>query len=112
MRSLRTLSEGRGEGLMILGAIAARLRDLMRVRSVPDRTSPSELAKLAGLRFEWQARRYRDQAKRFTLEELVEVHERVAWADRALKSGATDDVVLPMVIAAIAGEPAAVPVSG
>jgi DNA polymerase-3 subunit delta len=112
MRSLRTLSEGRGEGLMILGAIAARLRDLMRVRSVPDRTSPSELAKLAGLRFEWQARRYRDQAKRFTLEELVEVHERVAWADRALKSGATDDVVLPMLIAAIAGEPAAVPVSG
>lgn len=111
MRSLRTMMESRGEGLMILGALAARLRDLMRVRSVPDRTPPAELAKRAGLRFEWQARRYRDQAKRFTLEELAQVHERVTWADRALKSGATDDVVLPMVIAAIAGDPAAVPVS-
>jgi hypothetical protein len=39
------------------------------------------------------------------------VHERVAWADRALKSGATDDVVLPLVIAAIAGDPADVPVT-
>lgn len=111
MRSLRTMMESRGEGLMILGALAARLRDLMRVRSLPDRTPPAELAKRAGLRFEWQARRYRDQAKRFTLEELAQVHERVTWADRALKSGATDDVVLPMVIAAIAGDPAAVPVS-
>ena len=111
MRSLRTMMESRGEGLMILGALAARLRDLMRVRSLPDRTPPAELAKRAGLRFEWQARRYRDQAKRFTLEELTQVHERVAWADRALKSGATDDIVLPMVIAAIAGDPAAVPVS-
>ena len=110
MRSLRTLMAARGEGLMILGAIAARLRDLVRVRSVPERTPPAELAKQAGLRFEWQARRYRDQAMRFSLEELVEVHERVAWADRALKSGATDDVVLPMVVVAIAGEPAAVPV--
>jgi len=110
MRSLRTLMEARGEGLMILGAMAARLRDLMRVRSLPDRTPSAELAKRAGLRFEWQARRYRDQAKRFSLEELVLVHERIAWADRALKSGATDDVVLPMVVAAIAGDVVALPV--
>jgi DNA polymerase-3 subunit delta len=104
MRSLRTLMEARGgEGLMILGGLAARLRDLMRVRSLPDRMPPGELAKRAGLRFEWQARRYRDQARRFTLEELAGVHERVTWADRALKSGATEDVVLPMVISAIAG---------
>ncbi len=109
MRSLRTLLDARDEGLMILGALAARLRDLMRVRSLPERTPPAELAKRAGLRFEWQARRYRDQAKRFTLEELVQAHERVAWADRALKSGATDDVVLPIVVAAIAGGAASVP---
>jgi DNA polymerase-3 subunit delta len=112
MRSLRTLMAGGGEGLPILGGLASRLRDLMRVRAVPERTSPAELAKQAGLRFEWQARRYRDQAKRFTLEELAQVHEHVTWADRALKSGATDDVVLPMVVAAIAGDPAAVPVPG
>lgn len=108
MRSLRTLMEARGEGLMILGGVASRLRDLMRVRSLPDRMPPAELARQAGLRFEWQARRYRDQAARFTLGELVRAHEQVAWADRALKSGATDDVVLPMVVAAIAGEPARV----
>jgi DNA polymerase-3 subunit delta len=111
MRSLRTLLESREAGLPILGAIVSRLRDLMRVRSLPDRVPLAEVARQAGLRFEWQARRYRDQARRFSLEELVQVHERVAWADRALKSGATDDVVLPLVIAAIAGDPADVPVT-
>jgi DNA polymerase-3 subunit delta len=110
IRSLRTLLEGRGEGLMILGGIAARLRDLLRVRSLPERLPPTELARQAGLRFEWQARRYRDQARRYQLDELVRIHDHVAWADRALKSGATDDVVLPMVVAAIAGDPMAVPV--
>lgn len=110
MRSLRTIMEGRGEGLMILGGLAARLRDLIRVRALPERMPPGELAKQAGLRFEWQARRYRDLAKRYTLEELAAVHERIVWADRALKSGATDDIVLPMVVTAIAGDPAAVPV--
>jgi hypothetical protein len=44
------------------------------------------------------------------MDELVALHERITWADRALKSGATDDVILPIVIAAIAGEPAALPV--
>lgn len=111
IRSLQTLSEGRGDGLLILGGIASRLRDLLRVRSLSDRTPPAELAKQAGLRFEWQARRYRDQARRFTLEELVAIHVRVVWADRALKSGATEDVVLPMVVTAIAGDPGAVPIS-
>lgn len=110
MRSLRTLMEGRGEGLMILGGLASRLRDLIRVRSLPERMPPGELAKQAGLRFEWQARRYRDLAKRYSVEELAAVHERIVWADRALKSGATDDIVLPMVVTAIAGDPAAVPV--
>jgi DNA polymerase-3 subunit delta len=110
MRSLRTIMEARGEGLMILGGLAARLRDLIRVRALPERMPPGELAKQAGLRFEWQARRYRDLAKRYTLEELTAVHERIVWADRALKSGATDDIVLPMVVTAIAGDAAAVPV--
>ncbi len=104
MRSLRTLLEARGgEGLMILGGIASRLRDLMRVRSLPERAPAAEVARMAGLRFEWQGRRYREQAARFTLEELAGIHDQVVWADRALKSGATEDVVLPMVIAAIAG---------
>jgi DNA polymerase-3 subunit delta len=107
VRSLRTLTESRADPLMILGAIAARLRDLMRVRALPDRMSPSETTRAAGLRFEWQARAYRDQARRFTLDELVEVHAQVVEADRMLKSAGADAavVVLPMLIARIAGEP-------
>lgn len=110
MRSLRTLLEAGEAGLMLLGAITSRLRDLIRVKALPERLAPAEAARQAGLRFDWQVRRYREQAKRFSAEELAGLHERVAWADRALKSGATDDVVLPMLVAAIAGEPAALPV--
>jgi DNA polymerase-3 subunit delta len=107
MRSLRTLTESRADPLMILGAVAARLRDLMRVRALPDRISSSETARAAGLRFEWQARAYREQARRFTLEDLVEIHEQVVEADRMLKSAGADAavVVLPMLVARIAGEP-------
>jgi DNA polymerase-3 subunit delta len=107
MRSLGTLLEDQEAGLLILGGITSRLRDLMRVRAQPERMPPAELAKRAGLRFEWQAKRYREQARRFSMEELVALHERVTWADRALKSGAADDVVLPLVVSAIAGEAAA-----
>ena len=107
MRSLRTLTEGRADPLMILGAIAARLRDLMRMRSLPEGMPPSEAARAAGLRFEWQARAYRDQARRFTLDELVAIHEQVVEADRMLKSAGADAavVVMPMLVARIAGEP-------
>jgi DNA polymerase III subunit delta len=110
MRSLRTLLEAGEAGLMLLGAITSRLRDLIRVKALPERLAPTEAAKQAGLRFDWQVRRYREQAKRFSPEGLAGLHERIAWADRALKSGAADDVVLPMLVAAIAGEPAALPV--
>jgi DNA polymerase-3 subunit delta len=106
MRSLRALTESRADPLMILGAIAARLRDLLRVRALPDRMAPSETARAAGLRFEWQARAYREQARRFTLDELVDIHEQVVEADRLLKSAGADAavVVLPMLIARVAGE--------
>ena len=110
MRSLRTLLEAGEAGLMLLGAITSRLRDLIRVASLQERLAPADAARQAGLRFDWQVRRYRQQAKRFSAEDLAGLHERIAWADRALKSGATDDVVLPMLVAAIAGEPAALPV--
>ncbi len=110
MRSLRTLLEAGEAGLMLLGAITSRLRDVIRVASLPERLAPADAARQAGLRFDWQVRRYRQQAKRFSAEDLAGLHGRIAWADRALKSGATDDVVLPMLVAAIAGEPAALPV--
>jgi DNA polymerase III delta subunit len=60
------------------------------------------VAKEAGLRFEWQARRYQQQARNFSLDELVEIHDRVTEADRALKSGSTGDIVMPALIVAIA----------
>ncbi len=52
---------------MLLGAITSRLRDLIRVQSLPERLAPAEAARQAGLRFDWQVRRYREQAKRFSL---------------------------------------------
>jgi DNA polymerase-3 subunit delta len=102
VRSLRAIEEGGDDALMVLGGIASRLRDLLRVRSLPDRMPPAQLAKEAGLRFEWQARRYQQQARNFSLGELVALHERIAEVDRALKSGAPGDVVMPTLIAAIA----------
>jgi len=104
MRSLATLLQSGEDALPILGGIASRLRDLVRVRSLPDRMPPGDLARAAGLRFEWQARRYRESARRYSMEELVDLHERVVEADRALKSGATGDVVLPVLVMAITGE--------
>jgi hypothetical protein len=62
----------------------------------------SELAKAAGLRFDWQAGRYRQQASNFTMAELLLLHERVTDADRALKSGSSADIVMPTLVTAIA----------
>ena len=70
---LRSLFESRDDPLLIVGGIAARIRDLLRVRSLPDRMPPADAAKAASLRFDWQLRRYREQAARFTLEELAEL---------------------------------------
>lgn len=101
-RTLAGLLQSREEPLAILGGISSRLRDLLRVRSLPERIPPAELARAADLRFEWQARRYREQARRFTPGELAEIHARIVEADRALKLGAAGDVVLPMVVTKIA----------
>ena len=103
IRSLRSIEESGDEAIMVLGGIAARLRDLLRVRSLPDRMPSAQVAKETGLRFEWQARRYQQQARNFSLEELVGLHDRITEADRALKSGATGDVVMPTLVTAIAG---------
>jgi DNA polymerase-3 subunit delta len=102
IRSLRSIEEGGDEALMVLGGVAARLRDLIKVRSLPDKLPPAQLAKAAGLRFDWQARRYQQQARNFSMDELVSIHRQVVDADKALKSGATGDVVMPTLIAAIA----------
>lgn len=104
IRSLRSIEEGGDDPLMVLGGIAARLRDLIRVRALPERLPPAEVAQRAGLRFDWQARRYQQQARAFSMQRLVDLHGQVTEADRALKSGATGDVVMPGLIAAIAAD--------
>jgi DNA polymerase III subunit delta len=103
IRSLRSIQEGGDDMLMVLGGIAARLRDLIKVRSLPDRMAPADVVRAAGLRFDWQARRYQQQARAFTLQDLVALHARVADVDRALKSGSDGGVVMPVLITAIAG---------
>ncbi|MDH4146590.1 MAG: DNA polymerase III subunit delta [Acidimicrobiia bacterium] len=102
IRSWRSLEESGDDALKVLGGVSSRLRDLIRVRSLPDRMPPADLAKAAGLRFDWQAKRYRQQAGNFSLPQLLALHERVAEVDRALKSGATGETVMPALVVAIA----------
>jgi DNA polymerase III subunit delta len=103
LRTLTALLESREEPLMILGGLAARLRDLLRVGALPQRMAPAEAARAAGLRFDWQVRRYRDQARRFSEGELAGLHEHVSEADRLLKQGAPGDVVLAKLLVRVAG---------
>jgi DNA polymerase III subunit delta len=102
MRAMRSIEAGGDEAIKTLGGIASRLRDLMRVRALPERMAAAQVAKAAGLRFDWQARRYQQQARNFSMAQLVALHARVTEADRALKSGATGDVVMPVLVTEIA----------
>jgi DNA polymerase III subunit delta len=102
IRSLRSLLEGRDDPLVVLGGIASRLRDILRVKALPERMPQSEVARAAGLRFDWQVRRYRDQARRFSLDDLIRLHGRVVDADRDMKSGGQGDVVLTALVASVA----------
>lgn len=102
VRSLRAIEAGGDDPLMVLGGISSRLRDLIRVRELPDRLAPDQVARSAGLRFDWQARRYQQQARNFSKGELVRLHGRVTEADRAMKSGATGAVIMPALVTAIA----------
>jgi DNA polymerase-3 subunit delta len=109
LRALAGMLRAGEEPLMILGGIAARLRDLLRVASLPPRTPLGDVARAAGLRFDWQGRRYRDQARRYTPARLKALHAELVEADRSLKQGGVGDVVLPLVtsrIAAAADRPA------
>ena len=101
IRALRSMLEAGDADLAILGGLATRLRDLMRVRALPSRMPPAEIAKAAGLRFDWQAKRYREQASSYALEDLVGLHRRLVEADLALKTGADGSVVLPVLVAEI-----------
>jgi DNA polymerase III subunit delta len=106
-RVLAGLLQAGQEPLAILGALAARLRDLIRVAATGPRTPPAEVARAVGLRFDWQARRYRDQARRYPPGALESIHQRLVEADRSIKQGSPGDVVLTQVVTGIAGQPAA-----
>jgi DNA polymerase III subunit delta len=100
---LRSLLQAREDSLLITGGIAARVRDLIRVRSLSGSLSTSEAASAAGVRFDWQLRRYREQAARFTADELADLQGRVVDADRAIKGGTSGEVVLTGLVGAMAG---------
>jgi DNA polymerase III subunit delta len=102
VRSLESIQASGDESIKTLGGIASRVRDLIRVRALPERTPPAQVAREAGLRFDWQGRRYRQQAGNYSMGRLLQLHERIVDADRALKSGATGDVVMPTLIVEIA----------
>ena len=102
--TLRSLLEGREDPLLMLGGIASRVRDLIKVRSLPERLPAAQAARAAGLRFDWQLRRYREQAARFSPEGLTALHREVTQADRAIKGGAAGDVVLAALVAEMSGE--------
>ena len=106
--SLRSLMEGRGDPLLILGGIASRVRDLIKVRSLSDRMAGDQVARAAGLRFDWQAKRYREQAARFTPEQLAALHDAVVFTDRALKGGWPADLLLASLVSAMAGQDQAI----
>ncbi|HXF58048.1 MAG TPA: DNA polymerase III subunit delta [Actinomycetota bacterium] len=107
MEVLRALLRAREDPLLILGGIASRLRDLIRVASLPEGLPPSEAARAAGVRFDWQVRRYREQAGRYRPADLEALHWHVVEADRALKAGMPGDVVLAALVTAAAGRPEA-----
>jgi DNA polymerase-3 subunit delta len=101
---LRSLLDQKEDPLLILGGVASRVRDLLRVQELPDRMPSADAAKAAGLRFDWQVRRYREQARRFTPASLASLHARIVEADRALKGGAPSGLVLTSLVAVMAGE--------
>ena len=101
MRALIGMLDAGDEPLVVLAGIASRMRDLVRVRSLPPKTPLAEVARRAGLRFDWQARRYRDQAKRFAPGALSMIHGELVEADRALKQGGRGDTVLVKVVSRI-----------
>jgi DNA polymerase-3 subunit delta len=102
VRSLRAIEESGDDPLKTLGGIALRLRELIKVRALPERMPAKQVAREAGLRFDWQARRYQQQARNFSMSELVRLHSRITDVDRALKSGATGPVVMPALVSEIA----------
>ena len=102
IHSLRSLLAAREDPLKILGGVGLRVRQLVKVRTLPDHAGQQEVADAAGLRMAWQAKSYQSQARRFSMAELIAIHARLVDADRALKLGADGDVVLSSLVAAIA----------
>lgn len=102
LRYLAAMLGAREQPLAILGGVAARVRDLLRVRSLPPSMPLKNVAREAGLRFDWQARRYREQAGRYEPHHLADIHRRVVEADAQLKQGGQGDVVLAMLVTRIA----------
>ena len=102
IRSLRSIEESGDEAIMVLGGIAARLRDLLKVRSCPTGCRRRRSRRRRACASNGRRGATSSRPRNFSLEELVDLHDRITEADRALKSGATGDVVMPTLVTAIA----------
>ncbi len=101
IRSLRSIEEGGDDALKTLGAIASRLRDLIKVRALPQRTPPKQAASSRRAPVRVAGSPLSATGPELLHGAAVDVlHERVTEADRALKSGATGDIVMPVLITA------------
>lgn len=80
------LQTGSLTGPAVTGALAASLRQLVRVATAPRGMSDAEVASLAGVR-EFKVRQLRAQARRWRPEELAAAVVSLARADAAVKGG-------------------------
>lgn len=80
------LQTGSLTGPAVTGALAASLRQLVRVATAPRGMSEAEVASLAGVR-EFKVRQLRAQARRWRPEELAAAAVTLAQTDAAVKGG-------------------------
>ncbi|MQB01847.1 MAG: DNA polymerase III subunit delta [Actinobacteria bacterium] len=85
MAALRRLLQQNEPALVVLGALVAQVRRMIKVRRVADR-GVGAVAEVAGMP-EWRARRLQKQALSYGEDELIRAMDRLARTDVEMKSG-------------------------
>lgn len=83
----KRLQEGQN-ALAILGGISAQFRGLLEVKSMAAAgLSPAEIARHKGWRSDYAAKMRLQEARRFSLEQLVQIFATLLETDKAIKTG-------------------------